>query len=513
MRKIFLYALGFSFFQINAQEISIQDALRYGIENLNGSARFRGMGGAMGAVGADLSAININPAGGALFNNNQASLSLSNYNRTNSTNYNGTKTSELDSNLAINQLGAVFVFENKKNKSGWNKFTIGLNYENNGNLTDFVSTEGQSNQSISNYFLNKAQGIDISLLETMPNESVGELYTYLGENYGFDAQQAMLGYQAYLFDQNNNTPSNYFTNIPNGGAFYQKYRSETTGYNGKFTLNLASSYKNKFYGGMNLNFYFTDFLKTTNLNESNINTPFSDGYSVNRIEFNNQLSTTGGGFSLNLGGIYKISNSLRIGAAYQSPIWYRLNDELTQSLKSNYSFIDSDTNQRVFTSINATPFVANTYPSYRIQSPSKYTFSGAYIFKKIAILSIDYTLKDYSGLKFGPKNDYPQINLAMKNLLTNTYELNAGGEIRLKKWSVRGGYKFAQSPFINDYELGDSFAYSGGLGYTFGASRIDVSYTNTEQARTEALISSGMSNTSRIRTYGNNVTISYNINF
>ena len=43
------------------------DALRYGQENLTGTARFRAMGGAFGAVGGDLSAINSNPAGSSIF--------------------------------------------------------------------------------------------------------------------------------------------------------------------------------------------------------------------------------------------------------------------------------------------------------------------------------------------------------------------------------------------------------------------------------------------------------------
>ena len=43
-----------------------------------GSARFQSMGGAFGALGGDLSAININPAGSAVFIDNQYELSFSN---------------------------------------------------------------------------------------------------------------------------------------------------------------------------------------------------------------------------------------------------------------------------------------------------------------------------------------------------------------------------------------------------------------------------------------------------
>ena len=51
------------------------DVLRYGSENLQGTARFQGMGGAFGALGGDLSALNINPAGSAVFNNSLITFS------------------------------------------------------------------------------------------------------------------------------------------------------------------------------------------------------------------------------------------------------------------------------------------------------------------------------------------------------------------------------------------------------------------------------------------------------
>jgi hypothetical protein len=74
MKKLFLVIiLNVSFLSI-AQEMTTTDALRYAVENMNGTARFRGMSGAFGAVGGDLSSININPAGSLFFNNNFANV-------------------------------------------------------------------------------------------------------------------------------------------------------------------------------------------------------------------------------------------------------------------------------------------------------------------------------------------------------------------------------------------------------------------------------------------------------
>ena len=69
MKKIYLPLLAVcGFLQTQAQEFNPADAVRIGTQQVNGSARFNAMGGAFGALGGDVSALQINPAGSALFN-------------------------------------------------------------------------------------------------------------------------------------------------------------------------------------------------------------------------------------------------------------------------------------------------------------------------------------------------------------------------------------------------------------------------------------------------------------
>ena len=81
MKKIYLTILALYSSFAFAQELTTQDALRYAIEDMNGTARFRGMSGAFGALGGDLSSIAINPAGSLFFNNNFASFTGTNNNK------------------------------------------------------------------------------------------------------------------------------------------------------------------------------------------------------------------------------------------------------------------------------------------------------------------------------------------------------------------------------------------------------------------------------------------------
>ena len=502
MKKILLSLLIGGSFAANAQETTMNDALRYGVENLNGTARFRAMGGAFGAIGGDLSSLNSNPAGSSIFNYNQATISLTSFNKSNTADYFGTNRNKTENTQDINQLGAVFVFNDHNAKSGWKKFALGLNYENNNNFDDFIESEGiNPYNSMDKYFLQYANIV---------NGGAGNLNNTYYEDLSFSEQQAWLGYNSYVLDYNA-TGNNYYTNVPTGGNYYHKNTIETKGYNGKFTANFSGAYNDKLYVGMNMNFHFTDYVRRSSLYESN-NNPVSNtpnNYAIEAARFDNEQYTYGSGFSLNLGAIYKATNNIRLGLAYQTPTWYRLNDELTQSISTastngTSNFVDY-----------VNPGVVNVYPTYKIQTPSKLTTSATVLFGKKGLLSVDYISKNYAKTEFKPSSEviYSSLNTQIKNELQDNYELRVGGEYKIEKWSLRGGYRFEQSPYKVDLAFGDLFSYSGGIGYNFGESKLDISYTNEHRARTETLLTSGLNDPARIKNYNNNVTLTYVVNF
>jgi hypothetical protein len=60
--------------------------------------------------------------------------------------------------------------------------------------------------SIDKFFINNSSGLTSADLSVGSNESVAEVYSYLGEYYGFSAQQSFMAYQSYLinYDESNN---------------------------------------------------------------------------------------------------------------------------------------------------------------------------------------------------------------------------------------------------------------------------------------------------------------------
>ena len=499
MKKIYLTILALYSSFAFAQELTTQDALRYAIEDMNGTARFRGMSGAFGALGGDLSSIAINPAGSLFFNNNFASFTGTNNNKRTNSKYFGTNTKDNFSTLDVNQIGVVFVFNDTREESNWKKLSLALNYENTNNFDNSIFSAGLNpNNTISQYFIDFAQGVPLNILN---NSNYG--------NLNFSDQQAFLGYQAFLFDpvdDSNLNNTSYTSNVPSGGNYYQEFIQTSNGFNGKVSANFASAYKNRIFIGMNLNIHFTDYIKSSTVYERNNNSP---NLGVQEIAFNNEVYTFGRGFSFNLGAIAKVTEEFRVSLAYESPTWYRLNDELSQSI-SAYS---TDGPDDFFDRFN--PNVINIYPTYRLQTPGKWTGSAAYTFGNRGLISADITTKDYSSTKFRPVNEplYRNLNTQMSQELGNAIELRIGGEYRIKQVSLRGGYRFEQSPYENSDYISDLTGFSLGAGYNFGESRLDLSFANSQRYFNQSLISSGMNDTARIKNTNNNITVTYSINF
>jgi len=498
MKKyLFLILLGLAFNTAQSQEII--DAVRFSQENLNGTARFRAMSGAFGALGGDLSSINVNPAGSAIFANNQMGITLSNNSTKNNSNYFGSTNTEKDNSFNLNQAGLVFVFNNNnRNNQGWNKFSFAINYDNKNNFNNTIGSFGiNPTNSIGNYFVQYANGI--------PLNSFKDSYY---ENLSPAAQQAFLGYNAFIIDPANNdpNPNEYISNIAEGGNYYQENTVTTKGYNGKLSFNAAASCNDKFYIGINLNSHFVDYTQSSVFYEDNNNplpsTPTS--YRVNKVQFNNDLYTYGSGFSFQLGVIGKITPEARIGLAYESPTWYKLNDELTQRLVA----VSANTSGALDPDV-VNPNTTNVYAPYKLQTPGKLTGSFAYVFGKKGLISIDYSRKNYGNTKFKPEYDtyYQNLNNTMDQTLAKTNEIRIGGEYKIEKLSLRAGYRFEESPYNDKKNIGDLNSYSAGLGYNFGGTRADISYAYAKRNSYQRFFNQGLTDGTYVNSITNTVSL------
>ena len=480
------------------------DILRYSNENLQGTARFQAMGGAFGALGGDLSALNANPAGSAIFNNSIFTFSGTLYNNDNSSNYFGTNRNTTDNSTDINQAGGAIVFKSSDSEAGWNKIAIAANYDVVQNFDNEVRIDGNSNQGIDNYFLNFAQGVPFGSLLLQDGEFIEDAYLDIGAQQGFGAQQAFLGFFGGVidpvdFDDDNNTE--YIRNA-NYTTVDQNFRRITSGYNSKFTLNLSSQYRERLSIGGSLNFHSIFYDRFDRFTE----TGYDADSPIQRTSFDNLLRTEGSGFSFSVGAIAKVTDMIRIGGSYQSPTWYRLADDLSQRIDSDLA--DDDIN---FINLG----IVNLFPRYRLKTPEKFTGSGALVFGKSGLISVDYTYQDMSQAELRPTNDpnFSDVNSEVSNTLGTVSTIRVGGEYRIKRFSLRGGYRYEQSPFDNSDVLGDLNGVSAGIGYDFGGSRLDFAIGRTERDSAQNLFDTGLDTPAFINNVNTNGTLSYTLKF
>mgnify|MGYP005636818039 CR=1 FL=1 len=133
---------------------------------------------------------------------------------------------------------------------------------------------------------------------------------------------------------------------------------------------------------------------------------------------------------------------------------------------------------------------------------------------KLGLISFDYARKNYANTAFDFNNN--QLNTTVNNTINNYFTIansyRIGGELRQKKFSFRGGYKMIESPYKDKSLYGDLSGFSLGLGYSFGNSKLDVAYVNTNRTASQELYSSGNLGATAVDTNISDFTISLSIN-
>ncbi|GGA75848.1 transporter [Flavobacterium palustre] len=507
MKKyLFLILSGLALNSVQAQEIT--SGLRFAQDNTTGTARYRAMSGAFGALGGDLSSLNSNPAGSAVFINNQLGFSLSNSDTNNKSNYFGNRTSEKDSSFDLNQAGAVFVFNNHNPNNNWTKIALALNYERTNNFNNSVFSAGTNlNNSVGDYFLSYANA---NLSRGQAGIPLGTITDFDYYQLNYADQQAFLGYEGYLInpEEYNDDNTKYTSNVPAGGNYYHENTITAEGYNGKLSFNAATAYKDKLYLGLTLNSHFTDFRQNTYFYEVNDN---ANDNIVDLLDtsFENEIYTYGSGFSFQLGLIGKLNEQVRLGLSYQSPTWNKLNDELRQNLVSTIQdYTENDNPPITFTNIDSNNTVI--YQTYKLRTPGKITGSFAYVFDKKGLISFDYGYKDYGNIKYSIEQDSRNelINSDISNALKGVSEIRIGGEYKIERLSLRAGYHYEDSPYKDKKTVGNLNSYSTGIGYNFGGTRADISYAYAKRNSQQGFFSQGFTDGAKINSINNTVSLS-----
>lgn len=138
-------SIGAAFFA-SAQDVStVKNAVEVYGATFPGTAKFNAMAGAAGALGGDISSVNVNPAGVGVAITSDLSGTLNFANSKNTSTLFGTAHDYTTHNTDLGQLGGIAVFD-VRGRNGWQFVNLGLNYANT-SVEDYVESRGTSNIS------------------------------------------------------------------------------------------------------------------------------------------------------------------------------------------------------------------------------------------------------------------------------------------------------------------------------------------------------------------------------
>ncbi len=458
------------------------DVAKMAGEDLNGTARFVGMGGAMGALGGDISTMGTNPAGIGIYRKNEVVATMG----LNSVKFNGQgKTIPTFDNIGL-------VYNTKiGNNTALRYINFGFNYHRSRDLNNTLSVD-YSNADLFDAKIND----QMSLTQIMSGMAAGVSKTDFDDffyNYPDKASTSnamwnvarlgQLGCLGNLIEPKTTTTGNQtYLYTPATSARY--YREQTGGVD-EFDFNVAFNVNDRFYFGATLGAFNVDY---------KINSIYSEGSVYNNenrsFTLRNRQKTTGVGANLKLGMIIRPveTSPFRIGLAVHTPTWFNLTNTYNVNLMSDY--VTSDYN-------NINPSEMSW--DYDLTTPWKFNASMGTTIANVLAVGVEYEFQDYSTNKLHNDDgtDMVNENNYMKQDLKGVHTFRAGMEAKLApEFSLRFGYNYSSSVmaksaynYITSYNYTDAaFAngfqrnvYTCGMGYRGANIYADIAYLYSTQ--------------------------------
>jgi long-subunit fatty acid transport protein len=447
-------------FSVNAQ--TTDELLQLGTHDIQGTARFSGLGGAFNALGGDFGSLSTNPAGIATYRSSEfvvtPSITLNNTN----TGFRGESLSDKYNRFGFSNWGYIGTYLTKKSE-GLVSINFGLGYNKAANFHKRTRLRGyDSPNSVLDMFVQYANGLNLNPdylrgdnFQSIISEDWSTAMALTGEMIGHDANRG------------------YFVNGLNDGNVIDIYRSTIqAGSTGEYTFSLGANISNSFQLGMTIGFQDLEYVNRLNYKEEYLGTPGDPQYMLsNRNEY---FRTAGTGVNAKFGIIYRPIDAFRLGFAVHTPTFFNMEREYQVYMNSTYKV----SGENDFREENSP---ADIY-EYRLITPYRLEFGLAYIFGKTGLISVDYELVGNNSMRIRDNlvdDGYiSSRNDAIKNIYRATSNVRVGAEINLpRRLMLRAGFNYFQSPYKDSRLDFSRYAYSGGIGYRGKYFFADLAYT------------------------------------
>ena len=463
------------------------DAWLFSENNYEGTARTVAMGNAFTALGGDLGAVTINPASSAVAGYSQLTLTPS---LTFSTNmatgvpYQGSvdpyfqKTMKSRMTKAgIPNIGFSFNYKTGRS-SGLKAMTFGFIANQTNSWCEDVFAEGTNSQT--------------SFLAAAAADATSSGFTkedFLnGKGYWAD----IVGYRSGMFSESTLTngekvfvaaTETLFDNdeIVQSGEVGQRYGRSVSGNKYEYLFNFGANISDFVYVGASLginsiSYDYTHYFKENAIDPYIFENIFTDSNGAelttyfNNATYKHSYSADGTGIFGKIGVIVTPGAGLRFGAAIQTPSTTTIKEQW-QDMAST-SFTDSSCNGEAESDLGRSEYTFN--------SPWRFNFGLAYTLGRFAVVSADYEVADYGGMRYmtddmGDEDFeyFEEINEDIRETYGAEHQLRIGAEVKpLSFLAVRAGYNLKTPALKMDkkVENGEEPIYYQNLSFGIGYS-------------------------------------------
>ncbi len=396
-------------------------------EDLNGTARYVGMGGAMEALGADISTIGTNPAGIGMFRHSTVNGSAGLIVQHDAQSFNSAN----KTNLSFDQLG--FVYAMRTGQKSYLNF--GFNYHKSKNFDYILSAAGKLNNASQNKLTYEKyrNGVFTSTDDVTYNQID---YFYM---------------KNLLYDSSDKTYYNY-------PASQYDFNRSNTGYIGEYDFNVSGNINDRVYLGITAGIHDVHYNGYSEYYEDLSNTKV-----YNEVGIADNRKITGTGFDIKFGVIFRPieSSPFRIGLYINTPVWYDLTtSNYTQYYAQSASYATSTSN-----GTNSSASMNESY-DFKFYTPWKFGISLGHTIGNYLALGATYEYADYGscdmrintgthydwdGYAYDTSSSDDVMNNNISKTLKGVSTLKLGLEFKPDPaFAIRLGYNYVSPMYSSD---------------------------------------------------------------
>ncbi len=478
-----------------------------------GTSRVMGMGGAFTSLGADLSSMNINPAGLGMYRSDEVSITP--ILMLNSASTEGTQTWQ-DNNknrFTVANFGAVYnIYESARTSLISISMGFGMN-----RIADFNSRTSYS-------YDERYAGSPVPAVAEVYGQMLGQsgifpatasdggLNGSLGYNNNPYFWPAILGYNGFQISTVSDGQGGKMwvpDMLGDNASILRSVDVLNSGSINEFTASFGANFDNILYLGATFGLQtvyksaetlYQEEYGYFNASGARVPAMYDDGTELShQLDYSTLYQksiTEGSGVNLKLGAIVRPIESLRIGVAFHTPTYYSLSRSYGADIQTQFY---NNINQETTINRDVTPLQIDEFENgWSFTSPPRLLTGISYTFGQFAILSLDYQRDWYNAIRV--KGTPPGVDFSeqeykeqFKGDYKATNTVRFGVEIRpLPIVALRFGAGHTDSMFKDTSLYYDTPSITETTYYTAGAGVhlsdnivLDVAYQNVQNKYTE----------------------------